>query len=346
LRTLRTKAWLHKWELVAVVVLVGVAGEIYLRLPIGRQIEYQPDEELVSILAPGQQSLHETVNRDGHRGKDTDWSAPVILAVGDSQGWGAGVADDEVWTTRLEQRLKRQGAYAAFQVVNASHPGFGPFQHYARARRVLEKHRVDLLLVRVSIEDLNFRPTPAKQVPELFAAAQSRQALKQYTKFVPFLNKRVEEQLVSVRAIFRPRPGKPSAARSPDKGHRMWEEQGRWWEKIADLAEQHGVPLVFFVYDPTDLPGSDVLQAQLQQIIATRENVSLFRLSSKAFGLRGSTPEAIEREFRARFTLPHDPHANALQHDRIGHAVHAFLVEKGLLAEARAKRWIPYAQRF
>src|SRR5262249_25487073 len=161
-----------KGEILAIVVLVVVAGEVYLRLPIGRQLEYQPDEELVSILAPAQQSLRETVNRDGHRGKDTDWSAPVILAVGDSQGWGAGVSDDEVWTARLEQLLRRDSAYAAFQVVNASHPGHGPFHHYMRARRVLKKHPIDLLLVRVSIEDWSFRPTPAQQVPEQLAAAQ------------------------------------------------------------------------------------------------------------------------------------------------------------------------------
>ena len=345
LRTLAARIWLHKGEILAVVALVAVAGEIYLRLPIGRQLEYQPDDELVGILAPGQQSIRETVNRDGHRGKDTDWSAPVILAVGDSQGWGAGVADDEVWTARLEQHLKRQRDYRAFQVVNASHPGHGPFHHYTRARRVLEKHRVDLLLVRVSIEDLNFKPTPTNQVPELLEAARLRQSVRQYTKFLPFLSVRAQEQMVSVQAIFQPRPPNKAAARSPDRGRRMWKEHGPWWERIADLAEQQGVPLVFLLYDPNDLPGSAVLQARLQEIVDRREDVYLFRLGSKAFGLRGSTPEAITREFRARFTLPHDPHANALQHGMIGREIHTFLVESGLLAAISAGRRELHATR-
>lgn len=343
LRTLSNRAWLHKGEIFAVVVLVAIAGEIYLRLPIGRQLEYQPDEELVSILAPDQQSLRETVNRDGHRGKDTDWSAPVILAVGDSQGWGAGVADDAVWTARLEQRLKRRGEYAGFQVVNASHPGHGPFHHYLRARRVLAKHRVDLLLVRVSIEDWDFRPTPAKQVPQQVAAAKLRRTVKRYTKFVPFLGKRTEEQLASIHAIFRSSPRKLPAA--PDLGERMWEEHGQWWQKIADLAHRRRVPLVFFVYDPTDRTNSAVLQDQLRKSIADRRDVYVFRLGSEAFDLRGGTVEARDREFRAHFTLPHDPHANARQHDRIGRAIHAFLVDRGLLAAASAKRWIAQVQR-
>lgn len=344
LRTLSNRAWLHKWEIFAVVMLMTIAGEIYLRVPIGRQLEYQPDEEFVSILAPGQQSLRETVNRDGHRGKDTDWSAPVILAVGDSQGWGAGVADDAVWTARLEQRLKHHSEYAAFQVVNASHPGHGPFQHYLRARRVLDNHRIDLLLVRVSIEDCDFRPTPAQQVPQQLAAAQMRQMVKRYTKFVPFLGKRAEEQLVSIRSIFRslPRKGSPAA---PDMGQRMWEEHGLWWQKIADLAQGRRVPLVFFLYDPTDRTSSAVLQERLRKSIAVRQEVYVLRLGSEAFGLRGRTLEVREREFRARFTLPHDPHANALQHDRIGRAIHAFLVDRGLLAAASAKRWIAQVKR-
>jgi hypothetical protein len=345
LRTLATRFWRHKGELLAVVVLVAVAGEVYLRLPFGRQLEYQPDPELVGVLAPGQRSARETVNRDGHRGKDTDWSAPVILAVGDSQGWGAGVADDEVWTARLEQRLKRGRAYTAFQVVNASHPGHGPYHHYLRARRVLEKHRVDLLLVRVSLEDWNFRPAPPKQVPELIESARFRQAVRSYTKFLPFLANRAQEQLVSIRATFTPKSAATAGPPTLDKGRRMCAENGQWWDRIADLAEEHDVPVVFFLYDPTDLPGSQPLNARLGEIADRHPDVHLYRMGSRAFGLSGSTPEAINREFRARFTLPHDPHANALQHDRIAREVHAFLVNSGLLADVSARRRSLHAER-
>jgi hypothetical protein len=342
LRTLASKVWLHRGELLAIVALVAVTGEVYLRLPVGRQLEYQPDKELVGILAPGQRSARETVNRDGHRGKDTDWSAPVILAVGDSQGWGAGVADDEVWTARLEQRLKRGRAYAAFQVVNASHPGHGPYHHYLRARRVLEKHRVDLLIVRVSLEDWNFRPTPPQQVSELIEAARFRQSVRQYTKFLPFLANRAQEQLVSIRATLSSRT---SGAPTLDRGRRMCAEHGQWWDRLADLAEEHEVPVVFFLYDPTDLPGSEALHARLRDIANGHRDVHLFRMGSQAFGLRGGTPEAINREFRARFTLPHDPHANALQHALIGREVHSFLAASGLLADASARRRTLHAKR-
>src|SRR5260370_945761 len=113
-----------------------VLGEVYLRLPfIPQRLESMPDEELGGIVAPSQrgydwlgnfsvQSVPITVNSDGHRGRDTDWSGPVLLAVGDSQGWGTGVADDEVYTAVLETWLREQPGQSEVQVVNASGPGF------------------------------------------------------------------------------------------------------------------------------------------------------------------------------------------------------------------------------
>jgi hypothetical protein len=125
----------------------------------------------------------------------------------------------------------------------------------------------------------------------------------------------------------------------------MCAEHGQWWDRIADLAEEHDVPVVFFLYDPTDLPGSQPLHARLGEIADRHSDVYLFRMGARAFGLRGCTPEAINREFRARFTLPHDPHANALQHERIGREVHAFLVDSGLLADVSARRRTLHAER-
>lgn len=344
-RTLASLVRRQKWEIAAVAGLALVAGEVYLRLPFGRPLEYQPDEELVAVLAPGQRSAWETVNRDGHRGKETDWSAPVILAVGDSQGWGAGVADDEVWTARLEGFLKRQRTYAAFQVVNASHPGHGPYQHYQRARRVLEKRRVDAVIVRASLEDWNFRPAPPEQVPQLIEEARFRQSVRRYTKVVPFLVKRVKEQAASIQTTFRPRPAAASPGLSRERGERMWREHGPWWERLADLAHRHDVPLVFLVYDPLGLPGSAVLHDRLRDFAEKRTGAHVFRLGPEAFGLRGGSPEERDREFRTRFALPHDPHANPLQHEVIGRAVHGFLAESGILAVAGARRQVLHAER-
>ncbi len=345
LRTLAALIYRHRWELVAVLVLVAVAGEVYLRLPVGRQLEYQPDEELGGVLAPGQWTVGETINRDGHRGRDTDWSRPVILAVGDSQGWGAGVADEQVWTARLEQRLRRERSYATFQVVNASHPGHGPYHQYLRARRVLEKHPVDVVLVRVSLEDWSFTPTSAEQLPELVESARTRQSLRQYTKFVPFLAKKTQEQLTSIRATISLPQASAETPSAQEKGRLMWEKHGRWWEKLAELAAAHEVPVLFYLHDPTDLPGSAVLHDRLSSLAQIYPGVRVLRLGSQVYGLSGASPQEVYCDYRARFTLPHDAHANARQHDLIGRAVHSFLAESGVLAAARIRRQVLHAER-
>src|SRR5437870_4794788 len=88
------------WVILLTGVLLLVLGEAYLRLPfITQRLEYMPDAELGWTLAPNQrgyewlgnqsvQSPPMTLNSDGHRGRPTDWSQPVLLSVGDSQGVG------------------------------------------------------------------------------------------------------------------------------------------------------------------------------------------------------------------------------------------------------------------
>src|ERR1051326_3137315 len=82
------------------VFLIGVAllltGEVILRLPIGRALEYQPDQDLGAVLRPNQRagswmgemtylSPPITLNADGHRGPETDWPQPALLTLGDSE---------------------------------------------------------------------------------------------------------------------------------------------------------------------------------------------------------------------------------------------------------------------
>ena len=77
------------WPLLLTVTLVFILGEAYMRLPfVARQLEYGPDREFGGRLAPDQRgfvwlasmslaSPTITLNHDGHRGRDTDWSKPV-----------------------------------------------------------------------------------------------------------------------------------------------------------------------------------------------------------------------------------------------------------------------------
>ena len=119
----------------------------------------------------------------------------------------------------------------------------------------------------------------------------------------------------------------------------------RFRREVKAFAAEHEVPILFYLHDPTDLPGSAVVRDRLRALAQTYPAVHVFRLGSEAYGLRGASAEEVFRDYRARFTLPHDPHANALQHDLIGQTVHSFLAESGLLAAARLRRQVLHAER-
>jgi len=323
-----------KWNVLCVLAIVTLAGELYLRLPWGRQLEYQPDPELGAVYCPGQSSSQVTVNSDGHRGKDTDWDRPVILAVGDSQAWGSGVPDRDVWTTRLEDFLHERSGLRDFQVVNASHPGHGPYQQFVRMRRVLEAHKVRAVLVRVSIEDRRFTAPRAGELPRLVAEAEWRQQVRSITKFLPFVFNKAKEQLPSIEAIFGPKQVQTTAVRSEEAGRKMWEAQGQWWERMVAVAAENRTPLVFFLHDPTDLPSSAVLATNLAGLIKGHKNAYLLRLGSETYGVGPGSTDELWREYRSRFTLFHDDHGNRTHHELVARTLHAFFLAKGFLGPA------------
>jgi hypothetical protein len=329
-----------KWYVLCVFAVVTLAGETYLRLPCGRQLEYQPDSELGGVYCPGQSSSMVRINSDGHRGKDTDWSRPVFVAVGDSQSWGSGVPDADVWTVRLEDFLHDKAGLEAVQVVNASHPGHGPYHHFVRLRRVLEAHQVRAVLVRVSIEDRRFTAPPPDELPRLVKEAEWRQQVRSVTKFFPFLFNKAKEQLPSITSVFGPKQVQTTAVRSEEAGRKMWEQQSRWWQRMIEVAGKHNTPLVFCIHDPTDLPSSAVLASNLAKQIEGRKNVFLLRLGSEVYGLRPGNTEALWREYRSRFTLFHDDHGNREQHELVARRLFTFLQERGFDEPRRRPRTV------
>ncbi len=73
-----------------------------------------------------------TVNSRGLRGREHPLKKPPgtsrILVLGDSFAWGYGVADDEVFTTVVEQELR--GLTSNWEVINTGVSGWGTTQEY------------------------------------------------------------------------------------------------------------------------------------------------------------------------------------------------------------------------
>jgi lysophospholipase L1-like esterase len=329
---------LGQWRFVAVVLMLLVAGgETYFRLPfILQRLEYQPDPEIGGVLRPSQrgyvwlanmslQSPPITLNRDGHRGAETDWSHPVVLVLGDSEWFGAGVEDGQVWTALLQTDLRRELGREHVQVVNASHPGFGPAHQALVLRRLVPAHHVDLVLVRVAIDQSNFRlPAPADR-PREFAAAQHRQMLRRITKFGPYLFDKALAQRDSLVVALVPlflREARSVNAASPEAHARaMWLEMQPSWRDLAENAITQGIPLVFVVHDIEGGPTGGVLLAELSSLIRVYSGLHLMRIDGAALGLGDLTAADRARIFRETLTLGRDLHANAHQHRLIADAI-------------------------
>ena len=331
------------WRFVlSVAVLVVAAGETYFRLPfIPQRLEYQPDADIGGILRPSQrgyvwlanmslQTPPITLNRDGHRGAETDWSRPVVLALGDSEWFGAGVEDGQVWTVLLQDDLRGELNRDDVQVVNASHPGFGPAHYALVLRRLLATRHLDLVLVRVETNHSFKLPSPSDR-PREFAAAQRRQTMRRFTKFGPYLFDKALAQrdgLVEALVPLFLRGGRPAtAARSEHDG---WLEAESSWRELAEIASSHAIPLLFVVHDIEGGSAGAALWGGLAALIAGRSSLHVMRIDAAALGLGNLAPADRRQVFLQTLTLVRDPHANPRQHRLIADAILRGLRSEGL----------------
>ncbi len=320
-------------------------GEMCLRFPgARRRLAYTPDDRLEGVLAPSQEgfiwladvsmkSPLVRLNSDGHRGPETDWTRPFVLAIGDSESMGAGVRDEETWTAELIPRLRAATGRPDLQLVNASHPGHGIFHETVVLDRVLARGRPELVIARIAIGQRNFTEVPAAAIPARLAAARRRAWIRRITQFLPFLHDKLSLQLPRIVAAiappFGPHPFRPPAHFDPAVGEAFWRRERGHVDALVARCAGAGIPLVFVVYNVDGAPGSAVLERELARLAADHGGVRVMALTAETFGLRIADPARFAAEFRRRFTLRRDPHGNALQHRIIAGATFRFLEAAG-----------------
>ena len=160
---------LKNTALLFVSTLLAVAmAEVALRLlapiPYSMKVQYEPDGFVGQRLVPKRHyRLADgglcTVNSAGYRGPEFEIPKPAgffrIVALGASSTFSYQTDDAEIWTRRLEEKLRaRYGP--AIEVVNAGVPGYSAFTskvHYLYRIRALEP---DVLLVYHAWNDMKF----------------------------------------------------------------------------------------------------------------------------------------------------------------------------------------------
>jgi hypothetical protein len=343
-----------RWQLLATALMVLAIGEVYMRLSfIPQRLEYLPDGELGGKLAPAQAGYLWlanmsmpgqviSVNSEGHRGRETDWSSrPIVLAVGDSEWLGPGVRDDEVWTSLVEAELRRATRLSGLQVVNASGVGFGPYHASVVCRRVLAEHQVDAIVVRVAVSQSEFRPIPVEEQATRMNAAKRRFIIQRFSKFLAFLISKFEAQVPSLRKAVTPRfledRGAPGRVLSVAAGRAMRQESMRWWKAIAAAAHARDIPVVFVIHDVNVWSGTPEIRDGLNEVAAAYPNVRVFRLGPERLGLDPSDLRRLRKTVRDTLTLQRDTHANALQHGLIARAMMSVFDEGDVIESLLAR---------
>jgi hypothetical protein len=314
--------------------------EIYFRLPfLPQQLEYKPDNELGSILKAGQEgymwmgnmsfkSPAMKINSDGHRGRQTDWTKPTILAVGNSEAFGSGVLDDETWTARTEAYLREEQGWQEIQVVNLAHPGHGPYHHFVRLKRALGKgQNARCVIVRVDVADRYFKSLNVESIAREIRRAEIRQKIRGYTRSLPYLYNKVCAEAANIKTALSRRLSRERKAVASDAkvGCKMWEENLEWWVAIQHLCAREGVPLVFMVYDRDDTASAKVLLNNLRGVTSAGNGSRVFHLEHRYFDQATETKGKQAGKGGDHLTLRRDPHASSLQHQCIAQAVAKFL---------------------
>lgn len=329
-----------KWTVVWTGVVVALICEIYFRVPfLPQQLEYQPDLELGAVLRPNQRgymwlgnmsfkSALISINRDGHRGTDTNWSEPVLLAAGNSEAFGTGVRDDEIWTARLQDYMRQENAGDRTQVINIAHPGHGPFQQQVRMERALAlAGDVRGIVIRVDVADRYFRPISKGNLEEAVKAASMREEVRRCTKSLPYFFNKIQAQIPTIKRGLTPgmfRGGRSSSSEA-SVGSQMWDVNQESWEGMLALSEGRGYPVVFMIYDRGDTQAAKILYEELKSVCGQKDNVRVFRLGPDEFHSELDGPGAADGDGGSSLTLGRDPHASPLQHELIARAVFAFL---------------------
>lgn len=320
-------------SLIKHVLLLGVAflliGEIWFRVPWTTKIlVYEFDEERNYRLVERQSrglglgnfsvmSPPITINSDGFRNAEIDWSTPTVLAVGSSQVLGPGIEDDEVWTAIVSDGLSA-AAGRPIVVVNAGTPGYGPYHQAVTVRKYLERYPCPrVLVVRASVSDRAFPKPTAEQLDALRQHMTVSGRIRRFSEFLPFLVNKVGAQIVAIRDTFAPhrQVTDPAAMdEAPSAADAMWRSEAPFWNEIVDLASSAGIPVLLFVDGADGAASALHLKELLAQEFRNHEHVSVGLLGARETGLEIDDVETRRQRYREQFMLGYDPHANARLH--------------------------------
>lgn len=149
--------------LISEVVLRLVDPDLYQKnqfFPTNRDIDfvevYKQDPQLFWRFRPDQNItsaqfsyIDYRINKKGLRGPEIELEKKGLrlLALGNSCTFGWGVKQNAIWTSLLEQTIKKLPEYQNFEVINAGVPGYSSHQGNIYFENELLKYKPDVVLI-------------------------------------------------------------------------------------------------------------------------------------------------------------------------------------------------------
>jgi hypothetical protein len=129
--------------------------------------------------------------------------------------------------------------------------------------------------------------------------------------------KAIPSYLVSGQAVRDPYSAKA--------GEAMWAANGEHWSRIASLANERKIPVMFMIADPYGTEGGSALLSAFQANLGHDPCVLIRRYTNELFQLNQSEISERRKIYKERYMLPHDEHGNVLQHQVIASELYRYL---------------------
>lgn len=305
---------------------------------------YEYDAEIAHVLRPNQHGYthDKPISVNSHGLRDREYAAKPesgvrrVLAIGDSQTFGNGVALEDSWPKQVEQRLNENastGGNQRWEVLNAGIPGTDSWQHEIWMGRLLEVYHPDAVVLAVYVNDVS-----PSYVPKQRKAGDKTNTFK---KRVGYLAKRSAlVNLILQRLAARAHAHRMSKGRAVsefiltgvpnERIERGWEQVDRSLAAMQAECSKRGIAFLVAI-----LPRRDQVSGEQPARIYNDRVASIARSHGvDSIDVLPDLCRAYE-EYGAQLFIPWDGHNSPIANRVIGTKISERLSSLGSLMAAR-----------
>jgi lysophospholipase L1-like esterase len=302
-------SWREPRRLLALsaLILAGIAAALVVGEMVARLAMDRPARQPLAVRPEGIVYRKNSLGFRGREYAEHPAAGTFRIVVGDSIVLGAGVAEENTYSSLLETELQRTSSGTKYEVLNLGVPGF----HIRAVMRRLEtlglRLEPDLVVYGWTVNDIEGPAYRTFATPEL-TSRHVAEALR-FANSPSYLLRVLRPRWVSLRDAFYARPG----SYLYDLRHNYFDNERAWSDFVAGLDRFSAA-----VRD-RGICGHVVIHADLNQLNFLHPLTAIYGRVAVAAGERGLTVTDSFPYFRGHdpkslHVAPFNPHPNATGH--------------------------------